>query len=106
MTGFPLVARQRRFSSRILALAATAEIGGSAVVLLLWPRAWPLGALLISFAAIRVSVLAERSRDAAAGLWAGAFNALRLTALVLAALGMAAIVAGALRLVIGSSQGM
>jgi hypothetical protein len=100
VSGFPLVARQRKYSSKLLSLAAASEIAGSAVILLLWPRAWALGALLLSFAAIRVSILAERAGEAADGAWAAVFGTLRVMALALSALGALAIIAGLLRLAI------
>ena len=102
---FPLLARQRKYSSSTLAIAAAAEIAASTAILLFWPRGWPLGALLLSFSAVRVSILAERSRDASFGIWAEIFNALRVVALVLAALGFIAIVLGLLRMAIGGHTG-
>jgi len=106
MSGFPLVARQRKYSSSVLSIAAAAEIAGSTAILLYLPRFWPVGSLLLAFAAIRVSVLAERSRDASSGWWAEIYNALRVIALVLSALGFLSIIAGLFRLVIGTSVGM
>jgi len=106
MSGFPLVSRQRKYSSSVLSIAAAAEIAGSTAILLYLPRFWPVGSLLLAFAAIRVSVLAERSRDASTGAWAEIYNALRVIALVLSTLGFLSIIAGLLRLAIGTSTGM
>ena len=53
-----------------------------------------------------MSVLAERSRDASTGAWAEIYNALRVIALVLSTLGFLSIIAGLLRLAIGTSTGM
>ena len=38
MSGFPLVARQRKYSSSVLSIAAAAEIAGSTAILLYLPR--------------------------------------------------------------------
>jgi len=89
-----VAARMRRFSVRLLSTAIVFEIAGATAILLLWPRLWPLGVLLIAVASTRLWSLALRFRETATGSIASLYLFIQWGALASAALALVFLVFG------------
>jgi len=105
MHEFPVTVRLRGRSSRVLAATTAAEIVAAAVIVAMWPRAWPVASVLLALAGLRLSVLSERAGEGAPPRWGRLFSATRWTAVALAAVAVIALIAGALRLAVAGSTG-